>query len=724
MKKIISLIIAILTAVSLVSCSAEPETGETSPADSDTPEITADNNSEEENVITADAEGIQDEELTEEGFVLNNVSDFKPVIRIAVCSDIHLSDYETKESDRFRLLFDTVYEYSDSHPSYNRLDALLVAGDFTNQGYESQYKLFNSIIAEKMRDETALVTVMGNHEYANGGPDEYVRCMNDTQDKHIVINGFHIIGISPDGDSNHYSDKQVKWLKSELQAAVDDDPEKPIFSFRHHHLQDTVYVSRSWYTSSTPVLRKRAYDSFPQIIDFSGDSHGPMNNPLSIWQDKFTMLNTGTLSYFEMERGMTGGTLPSGKENAAQYYIVEVDSDNHVLIQPYNILTRDFFRTASNTDSPDAQLYYVIEKPSDSSTFAYTPARGENCSAPFFADDAVPSVDKISYTGATITVPQAFDDSCIYSYRLVLTDEEGNTSEYKYFSEYYFEPMPETVSYKVSGLRDGMKYEFSVYPVNAWEKEGEPIKGEFTTEKYEEVDYVSVHPVTFAGTFTDFESFTELTKSSGNYAYSGEITGDVFGGEWDGPSAYGDVKFTLAEGKGYNGSTALGISMNASNHSNRAAYIFRTDENGLTEAYPRFGYIRVWADFTGIDFRKASFGLVTSDGSLYSTDDTDGKNNLKFYYMAEGSDKWETLTHGSDGCFGAAQDSSIADKKGWFAFPVSDMRARSGGGDVWDFSHVSGVYFYFDYSEDSMTGHEFYFDEISLVGDYTEFIKY
>ncbi len=162
------------------------------------------------------------------------------------------------------------------------------------------------------------------------------------------------------------------------------------------------------------------------------------------------MLGTGTLYYLEMEYGMTGGTLPPGYEKGAQYYIVEADAEGRVRILPYNILTDDFFKTASNTDDPDKQLILVIDSPSDPSTYLYTSERITNSAAPFFEAGSVPTVLDITDSSALVTIPQAFDDSCIYSYRLVAEAENGFKKEVKYFSEYYFEPMPETVSYRLT----------------------------------------------------------------------------------------------------------------------------------------------------------------------------------------------------------------------------------------------------------------------------------
>ena len=87
------------------------------------------------------------------------------------------------------------------------------------------------------------------------------------------------------------------WAKEELKKAAEDDPTKPIFVQQHYHITNTVYGSDLWGTDVfTSILNK-----YPQVIDFSGHSHYPINDPRSIWQGRFTALGCGTLAYFELE---------------------------------------------------------------------------------------------------------------------------------------------------------------------------------------------------------------------------------------------------------------------------------------------------------------------------------------------------------------------------------------------------------------------------------------
>lgn len=716
-KKCKTIIINVLCATlaafmlaSCVSCGNTPAQGQDSttpePADSSTTPPPAD--------TAADTTAETTAELTD---VADLYADFLPIIRFVACSDIHMTGESTVQAKRFEKLFDSAYAYSESQ-EYKKLDAILVAGDLTNKGQADELTAFKSVVNKKIKPETQLITVMGNHEYMNAGPDVYKKTLDNEANKHVVINGFHFIGISPSEKGQTY-DASIDWLKTELAAAAQDDPARPIFSFRHHHLQNTVYVSKSWYTDTSAKL-KQTMGEYPQIIDFSGDSHGPMNNPLSIMQDKFTMLGTGTLSYFEMEEGMTGGTLPEGKENAAQYYIVEVDKDYRVRIQPYNILTDDFFRTPSNTDDPGKQLVYYIDKPSDPSTFNYTKARGTDATAPRFADGAELKVEGLSYTKATVVIPQALDDSCIYSYTLKVTSGGKVFGTYKFFSEYYFEPMPATVSYFLSGLKAGTEYEATVTPVNAWDKKGTPIKITFKTPDPTNITYETANDVTYKWTFTDFENVSKLSVSAGTPAYGGNATGDVFAGEWNNNTSKTDCIPKIVEGKGFNGSKALAVTKTGSKE-NRCWYLFANDTNKFVKAYAEPKYLRVWVDFTGVDFRKACFGVVDETGALYSTDDLDKRSDLPFYYLAEGSSEWKTYYHGTDGCFGADQSSSVKNFKGWLAFPTANFGPRDGKGGVFGGYEISAVYMYWDFKDKSMCGTEFYVDEISLVSDYKVF---
>ena len=69
-------------------------------------------------------------------------SDFTPVVRFAVTSDVHLNgDPDQPAARKLADLLEDSYAYSDGE-KYKNLDALVVVGDFATSGSDEEYKLF------------------------------------------------------------------------------------------------------------------------------------------------------------------------------------------------------------------------------------------------------------------------------------------------------------------------------------------------------------------------------------------------------------------------------------------------------------------------------------------------------------------------------------------------------------------------------------------------------
>ncbi len=652
--------------------------------------------------------------------------EFVTALRFVVTSDNHISAVTDLSAQRLAKLFKSSYAYAESQ-TYKTIDAFVAVGDLTNYGQPYEYQAWKKIVQDNVKAETQIITVMGNHEYygslddLDAGVDRYAANMDAELNKHVEINGYHFIGISTYGEGDYSED--LAWLEENLASAAADGEGKPIITFQHHHIKDTVYVSSEWYAQQSAQLNS-LYAKYSQVINFSGHSHGPINNPASCYQKDYTLFGTGTLAYFEMTTGMTYGTVPPNADQAAQFYIVEVSQDNRVRVMPYNLLTDAFFKTADGSE----QLMYTIDDLTNKSTWQYTDtARDARNTAPAFDETATVTVGKLTHATAEITFPQAKDDECVYSYRIVCT-AGGVKKEYNYFSEFYFEPMPETLTFTLSGLSASTQYEVEVIPIDVYGKAGESIKGSFVTEAAKEVDYVSENDVNYVGTFTNFDSLEALQTSSGNFVYGGSVIGDIFVGEWNSASGNSGSGFSLAN-NGYKGSAALNLW--STNRDNQGLYLFATKDNKNTNEFSSPAYLRVWVDFTGVDFRKANFGLIAPTGDLYTTDESDYVPDLFFYYLPEGSDTWQQFTHGSDGCFGTEQASSVKNFKGWMAFPVEDFTYRYGtgsgagsAGEAYPHNEIAGVYLFWNYSSDTAEGCKFVLDELQLVADYTVFEEY
>ena len=411
---------------------------------------------------------------------VNTPDDFTPVVRFAVCSDVHIEDAgDELRISRFEDMIETSYKIAESDSSYNKLDAVCVCGDFTNSGTEEQFKTFRSILDEHIREGTETVTVLGNHEFHNDKSQTYSlyrKYVADAVDTDTVINGFHFIGVSygEDGSFASHPEKQT-WLYSKLSAAKAENSDYPIFVFQHPHPFATVYGSINW----GEVSLNSVYSMFPQVVNFSGHSHYPINDPRSIWQGSFTALGTGTLNYFELENELSGGHFPEGNEKAAQFYIVEADKSGSVRVRGYDLISHSFIGTAD----------YYIKTPADKTSFPYTYARRMYTSlAPVFTKDAKISAEQNESGEYLISFPAANDgDGIVHDYKIIITAENSFIPVYSgsYISDYYLIPSSKEYSVNVGALKldSGKTYKVEVIASNAYYQLSQSLTGEFTASQ-------------------------------------------------------------------------------------------------------------------------------------------------------------------------------------------------------------------------------------------------
>ncbi|MBQ6117732.1 MAG: metallophosphoesterase, partial [Clostridia bacterium] len=242
-------------------------------------------------------------------------------------------------------LFDDSYAYAADSETYKGLDAVIVAGDFATNGKPEEYQLYNSIVDAHIKEGTQTLEVLGNHEFiayrdedASVAYDVYKEYVCQDVDRHDVINGYHFIGVSYDDDGKYFTHK-LNWLKKQLDAAVADDPEKPIFVYQHPHPFSTVYGSVNW--GNTGV--RSVLELYPQVVDFSGHSHYASSDPRSIWQGSFTAVGTGSLSAYMSNLNYTSGDEDAPGESGG-FWMVEADKDGNVRLRLYDIVNHRFFR--------------------------------------------------------------------------------------------------------------------------------------------------------------------------------------------------------------------------------------------------------------------------------------------------------------------------------------------------------------------------------------------
>ncbi len=384
--------------------------------------------------------------------------DFKPVLRFMACSDIHIKDDpDCPERARFRKAIRCAYRIAEQSESYQKLDALYVVGDFANSGSEVQMRAVKQILDEELRAETTYRLTMASHEWHGDGEENartrFREIFGLPFDSHEIINGFHFIALTTTHGCD-FDERLLTFAKQELKKAAADDPRKPIFFFQHPHLTDTVYGGIYWADEKLiPILM-----DYPQVIDFSGHSHAPINDPRSIFQDHFTALGCGSMSYFELEEfDKIYGTIPPDKDNCAQMLIVEADAQNRVRIYPYDVLTDRFFPQV-----------WKIDTPSEPSTFLYTDARYKTAAVPAFDANAVLTAEA-GERDVTLTFPQAKPDEdsfYVNAYLIVIRRKADNAivRQAGIFSSYYLSDMPQTLTQKVDGLEPDTEYAVEVFP--------------------------------------------------------------------------------------------------------------------------------------------------------------------------------------------------------------------------------------------------------------------
>lgn len=401
-------------------------------------------------------------------------TDFSPVVRFIACSDVHVTTEENQvERQRFEKMMKTAYAYSKSQ-SYDRLDAVAVVGDFTNRGERAQYEVFKDLTDKTINsDETSLLICTGNHEYydyRDNDRSEGNRVFEEffgSACAHKVIGGYHFITLSYDSSVETYLSR-LAWLKAELDKAVADTGDKPIFVFQHTAPKpSTLYGTKTW---GDPTF-SAVLAAYPQVVDFSGHSHYPINDPRSIAQDCFTALQCGTLSYFECEIDYDRQTLED-KEQAAQFYVVEADANGNVAIKPYDLITESFFENNE---------YYLTDLANKNFPYSYI-NRASLDFAPVFAADSSVS-QKQNESGQTIlTFDGAQDKYIVESYRITVTQGKKTVFASSVFGNYMFLAKDETVCANLGKLESGKEYKVKIIAANAYGKLSESKTYTFTAQ--------------------------------------------------------------------------------------------------------------------------------------------------------------------------------------------------------------------------------------------------
>ncbi len=395
--------------------------------------------------------------------------DFVPVLRFVAASDTHIETLGDTGCKRLSSMLKTAYAVSDADKDYKNLDAVVFSGDITDHGFIGSFFSFAAVTDLEIREGTERLGVVAkahdSYTFLNNSRKVFEGITGQEPDFHRVIGGFHFIGISRSETLQHYTDDQVKWLDENIAAAVQEDPEKPVFVFQHEHVRNTVYGSSDTDGWGLDVFSD-VLSKYPQAVHISGHSHFPANDPRAVWQGEFTAINDGGLSYFELAVDGKNGQYPDERDRMSQALIIEVDADNRVLVKVLDV------------DEGKIMREFLIDNIAEENKTKYSfEERKEKASAPSFSENAVLSYEKKGLKHY-ITVPQAkvSEDNEVFLYRISVTDEKGRTVHEAWeFSQYFFADMPESITFD-GFMTLGKNYTVKVYAEDVWGNASETLE--------------------------------------------------------------------------------------------------------------------------------------------------------------------------------------------------------------------------------------------------------
>ena len=398
-------------------------------------------------------------------------TEFVPTFRFVVASDMHVSASGTDSTmtkDRFKDMFTQMNAYADAQ-TYSNIDAVLLAGDVTDYGTQSDLATVQKIINENMAEESELVITMGNHDFwgNKSNPTAMIQQFEDyfgDVNSHKEIGGYHFITLCASGlragdPGWTYTDDVIEYARTELAKAYEEvGADEPIFVVQHVGNTNTCVGTCEHVSSKSGNAVDSLNDVFkqyPNVVSFAGHSHFTSNDECAIHQKDYTSIATGGL-YYSTRILLNDAYLDmDNKYEMAQNYVVEMDANNVMRVRCWDILQQKFVGETWTISSWEKQ------------DFIYTEDRFFDGDL-FFADGATITVNETGMYGATISfnpVPQESVTARVY--KVLVKDENGKVVVENYISKDYFNESSAPIETEIKGLRADTTYTVEVIALNS-----------------------------------------------------------------------------------------------------------------------------------------------------------------------------------------------------------------------------------------------------------------
>jgi hypothetical protein len=291
---------------------------------------------------------------------------------------------------------------------------------------------------------------------------------------HKVINGYHFINWGSENGSLDNPNQNINWIEKQINIALEDDKNKPIFVTTHFAAEDTVYGSDAWGTKSIKIVLSK----YPNVIHFSGHSHFSLIDERSIWQKEFTSIQTQSVSYTELEKGFENGPYPCD-----EYGDIQIAGKNFMgLIMDVNDSKIEIQRISFENDT----LYekpWVIERTININNFKYTfEKRNKERNKPKFIFEKeedkkiIFEKDEKMKDGIAFKFKSAFHENFVQSYKMQLINDKNEIIEKLYSSDFYLLPQDRKKILRFKLKKDGVpvgKYNVKIFARESFGKESD-----------------------------------------------------------------------------------------------------------------------------------------------------------------------------------------------------------------------------------------------------------
>lgn len=426
--------------------------------------------------------------LKEEEIYIMSDPDYIPVMRFLAVTDMH---FGAQTPGAFESAMNHLYKMVQAHPSYNKLDAVISAGDNVQVARDEDYQKLRNALDSSLKEGTQFISCYGNHEFLNASmgwlSQEEADELWDTyigleMDGVYDLNGFKIITNSPRGGSDYSQNTQ--WLADSLTQAEQADPDKPIFVFQHFQAPDGGPGSNA--TVASMSYPYEIMKNYSQIINFSGHTHLPLAAPSCVRQEYYTTAVGGYWFFNNTE------AVPDSEPVSYDAMIVEVDANNEVRMYPYSFRYHEYL---------SEQPYVINSFASRTGSFAkedfiYTDARKDNSQAPSFSQDAELNITAASSDKLEFSFSAAHDDEMIvrYTAKLSRKDTGAVLRTENILSDYGMREPQRSFSHTLSGSFAGINAVLSIYALDPYGNISEPLSTDiqFPGERLEIIDFDSI----------------------------------------------------------------------------------------------------------------------------------------------------------------------------------------------------------------------------------------